>query len=182
MTEGSAAAGPKKRAFLSRKKLPSIRRRFWKSRCCLPGLTRSVAGLKIVPASMQPQWILMLFLIPVDVLRFLGFLLIDVQLIVALWRPLVIASAARRIRPEVNLPILDHSPHNLFLGDAADAFDLCLRVRHLQLEPGGYERFLGLQSFIHRRPATACKCHNQSRRQYRQNSYAQNPFHLLPPN
>jgi hypothetical protein len=59
-------------------------------------------------------------------------------LIVVLPRSRIIASAACRIRPEVNLAILDHSPYNLLLRDAADTVELCRRVRHLQLEPGGW--------------------------------------------
>jgi hypothetical protein len=122
----------------------------------------------------------MLGLIPVGALVRLFFPLVLEQLFVVMGSSLVIASAARRIGPEVKLPIIDLGPYNLLLRGAADAFDLGRCVRHLQLEPGCCECFLGLQSFVHRRPGTAGKCQKQTRRQYHQNSHMLEPFHLLP--
>jgi hypothetical protein len=66
----------------------------------------------------------MLILIPVGALVHLFFPPVLEQLFVVLASSFIIASAVCRVRPEVNLPILDHNPYNFFLRDAADAFDL----------------------------------------------------------
>ena len=57
----------------------------------------------------------MLSVIPVGASVRLFFPLVVAQLFVVLPRSRIIASAACRIRPEVNLAFLDHSPYNLFL-------------------------------------------------------------------
>jgi len=102
----------------------------------------------------------MLSVMPVGASVRLFFPLVVAQLFVVLPRSRIIASAAYRIRPEVNLAVLDHSPYNLFLRDVYDAVELCRSVRHLQLEPGGCECFLGLQSLVHRHPQLASTINN----------------------